>query len=206
MGIAERKAREKEEMRERIVEAAAQIFIEKGYQKASIRAIAKAIEYSPATIYLYFADKDALFHAVHDRGFGLFFEGFRQVFSQPVDDPFEKLEKLGETYLRFAAENPAYYELMFVEKGPMNALTEGEGWESGLKSKQILRTIVGECMEAGYIGGEDVEANAFAIWACVHGMASLYARDRMHMYEDKEAMLDKGLKAMNRIIRRTKRD
>ena len=69
MGIIERKERDKQEMRLKILETAKQIFIEEGFEKASIRAIADRIEYSPATIYLYFKDKNELFFSVHETGF-----------------------------------------------------------------------------------------------------------------------------------------
>jgi AcrR family transcriptional regulator len=72
MGISERKEREKQEMREKILLVATEMFIEEGYDKTSIRKIADKIEYSPATIYLYFKDKDEIFHAIHDKGFDKF--------------------------------------------------------------------------------------------------------------------------------------
>ena len=52
MGISERKEREKQEMRRKILDAAFEMFVEVGYERTSIRAIAEKIEYSPATIYL----------------------------------------------------------------------------------------------------------------------------------------------------------
>jgi AcrR family transcriptional regulator len=61
MGILERKEREKQEMRDLILNVATEMFIEEGYDKTSIRKIADKIEYSPATIYLYFKDKDEIF-------------------------------------------------------------------------------------------------------------------------------------------------
>jgi AcrR family transcriptional regulator len=49
MGLAERKERHKEDLRKEILEAAKQLFTEKGFEATSIRAIAEKIEYSPAT-------------------------------------------------------------------------------------------------------------------------------------------------------------
>ena len=69
MSIAERKQRDKEEMRHLILDAARDIFLSKGYYEASIRNIAEKIEYSPGTIYLYFEDKDEIFHSLHEEGF-----------------------------------------------------------------------------------------------------------------------------------------
>ena len=44
MGIAERKEREKREMRRKIIDAAFEMFVEVGYERTSIRAIADKIE------------------------------------------------------------------------------------------------------------------------------------------------------------------
>src|SRR4051794_30766926 len=54
MGVHERRARQKESVREEILDAARTLFVKEGYEHASIRKIADKIEYSPGTIYLYF--------------------------------------------------------------------------------------------------------------------------------------------------------
>ena len=69
MGILERKEREREDMRRLILNAARELFLEQGYEKTSIRNIADVIEYSPATIYLYYKDKNELFFALHEEAF-----------------------------------------------------------------------------------------------------------------------------------------
>ena len=57
MGVQERRAREKKELRQEILDAAREMFVEDGYENVSMRKIAEKIEYSPTTIYLYFRDK-----------------------------------------------------------------------------------------------------------------------------------------------------
>ena len=89
MGIVERKEREKEEMRKLILEAAQKLFLETGFEKVSIRNIADAIEYSPATIYLYFKDKNELLYAIHNIGFQKMIEEFYPALS--LADPFDRL-------------------------------------------------------------------------------------------------------------------
>ena len=66
MGINERKEREREEIRELILNAAREIFVEEGYEHTSMRKIAQKIEYSPGTIYHHFKDKSDLLLALHD--------------------------------------------------------------------------------------------------------------------------------------------
>ena len=69
MGIFERKERDKQGMRKLILDSAMSLFLEEGFGNVSIRRIAESIEYSPATIYLYFRDKDEILFALHNEGF-----------------------------------------------------------------------------------------------------------------------------------------
>ena len=54
----------KEEIRQRIVAAAIEVFLEKSYEKASMRHIAQLVGISVSNIYYYFTNKEALFHAI----------------------------------------------------------------------------------------------------------------------------------------------
>jgi AcrR family transcriptional regulator len=65
MGVQERKQREKAAMQRLILETANSLFEKKGIENISIRNIANAIEYSPATIYLYFKDKNEILSLSH---------------------------------------------------------------------------------------------------------------------------------------------
>ncbi len=48
------------------------MFVSLGYKAVSIRKIAEAISYSPATIYNYFKSIDEIFYAIHDEAFTIF--------------------------------------------------------------------------------------------------------------------------------------
>ena len=54
MGIAERKLRQKEELRMMILDAAWQMVKQEGWQALSLRRISEAIEYSVPVIYDHF--------------------------------------------------------------------------------------------------------------------------------------------------------
>lgn len=69
MGIKQRKDREREEMKDLILDAAKRISIEEGFSKVSIRKIAEEIEYSPGTIYLYFKNRDEILFELHNLAF-----------------------------------------------------------------------------------------------------------------------------------------
>ncbi len=184
MGIAERKEKEKREMRELILSTATNLFIGQGYERVSMRNIAEAMEYSPATIYLYFKDKNELLYTLSEEGFRKFFAAFGAL---PSDgDPLQRLKMLGEIYIRFALENPVYYDLMFIMRAPMESFHTGESWELGMKSHRILTKVVRQCIEQGYFSGKDPDTMAFMIWSFVHGVVSFKIRDRMKMYEHQD--------------------
>src|SRR5205807_9948129 len=67
--IRHRQAHEKQELRQAILTAAGELFLEQGYERFSLRKVAERIGYSPTTIYLYFHNKDDLLFTVVDEGF-----------------------------------------------------------------------------------------------------------------------------------------
>ena len=202
MGIAERKEREKQGMKDLILQAAMDLFIEEGYEKASIRKIADRIEYSPATIYLYFKDKDEIFHAVHEKGFEIFFGRMEKL--AVIADPFERLRKLGEVYLNFAWEHPQLYDLMFIMWGPMDALKDDTHWHCGMRAHNALKEMVRECIESGKMKEMDVDVASMAIWSFVHGIVSLRIRNRFRMClpEDLEKLIPAAVETMLQLFRK----
>jgi AcrR family transcriptional regulator len=177
MTIANRKERQKEELRTKILEVAKELFIERGFEETSIRNIAERIEYSPTTIYLYFKDKDDIFYALHQEGFILLNQYFRVL--QNVEDPFERLKAINKAYIDFALENREFYDLMFISRSPMNALNrDDEKWEEGNKAFGALFGTVNECIQKGYFKGMDPEILSFTCWSMVHGICALEVRGR----------------------------
>ena len=147
MGIQERKEREKAHMRQMILETALAIFQAEGFDKVSVRAIADRIEYSPATLYLYFKNKDDIFYALHEEGFRRFIEYQRR--ADVLDDPAQRLKKMGQDYLNFAVENPEYYDLMFIMAAPMREVSQE--WSCGKEAFENLVKAVQDCLESGQI-------------------------------------------------------
>ena len=65
MGIEERKEREKKQRRRQLIDAAEKVFAAKGFSGATIENIAEEAELSPATLYLYFKNKDELYASLN---------------------------------------------------------------------------------------------------------------------------------------------
>lgn len=176
MAIKDRKERDKLDKRKLIIESATRLFLEMGYEKTSIRTIADDIEYSPATIYLYFKEKDEIFFVIHEQGFELLNKEFLALNS--ITDPFERLSALGTTYLNFGLNNPDYYDLMFIMRAPLQEIACHDKWDAGDNAFQILVETVNAGIAAGMIRNEDPMVIAMTLWSAMHGLVSLYIRQR----------------------------
>src|SRR5256885_12589944 len=112
MGSAQRRQREKESLREKILGTAREMFASEGVEAVSMRKIAGRIEYSATAIYQYFPDKDALLREICERDFAALAEAAVRVAREA--DPLARLRKLGRAYVEFALEHPSSYRLMFM--------------------------------------------------------------------------------------------
>jgi AcrR family transcriptional regulator len=113
MGIAERKHRQKQALRARILDAARRIVMREGFTALSMRKIADAIEYSPATLYLHFASRDEIAHALCEEGFAQLLKMLEPLAA--IVDPVERLKAFGRAYVAFGVAHPQTYRLIFME-------------------------------------------------------------------------------------------
>lgn len=173
MGVQERKTRHKEDLKKEILKAARELVTERGWESTSIRNIAEKIEYSPATIYLYYKDKNEIIFDLHREGFRLLVSYLGVL--QGVNDPFERLKAMGRAYIRFALDNQDVYKLLFVMEEPMRhvASSAAPDWDEGDKAFGLLMQTVGDCQKTGYFKGLQTVNLSFVIWSTMHGLCTL---------------------------------
>lgn len=200
MGIAERKEKQKQEIKKMILDASMKLFVEEGFENVSIRKIAELIEYSPTTVYLYFKDKNEILFNLHELGFQKMAEYNDGLWE--IQNPLIRLHKMGENYIRFGLNNPEFYDLMFIQRAPMKSLEAMEDcdWKSGDVALGKLKDCITECMERKLIAPGDVTAASMAIWGMVHGMVSLANRDRFQKLVSSEQMLPMMQQSLNWLL------
>jgi AcrR family transcriptional regulator len=208
MGIAERKEREREALRTRIVEAARDIVSEEGLDALSMRAIAERIEYSPATIYLHFRDKDELLREVVLEGFQRMNDYGLEEFEKlgPEANPAEQHRAMGRAYARFALENTAYFRVMFelptVAQAPCPAdcgeAEEGMGRRAGQSWESMVGNIQ-RAIDAGLLQMPNAERAAVISWGLIHGLTSLYLSGHLRMVTSHEEFLALVEEAMDTL-------
>jgi AcrR family transcriptional regulator len=116
MGTTERREREKQELRTKILDAARELFAAEGYEAVTMRKIAERIEYSATAIYAHFKDKNALIRELCEEDFAAFAQAFVEFLS--IEDPIERMRRAGVAYVDFAIKNPQHYRLMFMTARP----------------------------------------------------------------------------------------
>ncbi|MDX2088837.1 MAG: TetR/AcrR family transcriptional regulator [Kofleriaceae bacterium] len=171
MGTADRIERERLAKRARILDAARELFVERGIEAVTLREIAQRIEYSTTAIYVQFKDKQDLVEQMVREDFATFVAALATVATRP--DPLERLWRLGEAYVAFALANPHHYRLLFMTPHPPEPHPEHE--PTGIEGYQLLLRTVTDCIDTGLFRPEvtDPHATAQGIWAATHGLVAL---------------------------------
>jgi AcrR family transcriptional regulator len=204
MGVAERKSREKQELKQQILDAARELFVRDGYESVSMRKIADKIEYSPATIYTYFKDKDEILDCLCDETFlKLHQKQMDRIASHPETDALTALKEGIETYIRFGLDHPEHYIVTFVLRAPLYESPEHcqtRKAQAGRKCFDGLRSAVRRCMEEGQIKNADLEETAQAIWAGAHGVTALLIAQRGFPFVARESLIKRTVEILIRGV------
>lgn len=170
MGIAERKERQRKEVRESILESAWHLVNEDGWQNLSIRKIADAIEYSVPVVYDHFENKEAILSVFNHQGFQLL--GNDLLAAKKLHTaPAAQLEAIAFAYRNFAFHNKQYYQLMY-----------GLGMPTceSLQSVPELMAFIGvifstidELIKAGNKENENTWMKVHSFWSMIHGLVSI---------------------------------
>jgi AcrR family transcriptional regulator len=201
MGLAERKERERQELTDLILLKAKDIIAKEGVEKLSIRKIATEIEYSPATIYTYFQDKDELLYQMMNKGFELMASYIADVYEEP--SPTKRIFMIGHSFSNFGIEHPDWYELMFHSANPMKHIQRCEAeWGHGIAIFEFLVATCQEAIKENKIKGWEARILALHLWSSMHGVICLHNSDRLcvvdHKYNDegKRDMIDQVLEGI----------
>lgn len=177
MGVNERRAREKSETRDKILDAARELFVTEGYEGVSMRRVAEKIEYSPTAIYVHFSDKQQLFHELCQQDYARLAEVFQS--SAMSSDPIERLKQIGNTYTEFGVRYPNHYKFMFMTPHPPQEPDEEDREIMGnpeVDAYAFLKWAVQQAIDAGRFREElqDAELISQTLWASVHGVIALH--------------------------------
>lgn len=156
----------------RALVAAATRLIEDGAgAQVTLRAAAMAAGVSIAAPYRHFESREALLAAV-------LIDGFHELTRRMEDaraaapEPLAALAATGLAYVRFAADRPALYRLMFSPA--CDKASFPELMDAGHASLAVLERAVRDARPHLGLAEEAVARVALSGWALTHGLAALY--------------------------------
>ena len=173
LGSQERRTRERAETRQRILDAAREMFVRHGYEATTMRAIAEKIEYTPTAIYHHFENKEALLTELANGDFRLLAGAFQRI--GRIEDPLERLVRTGQAYVEFALEHPMQYQLMFMTRLPPQILRELDEADPSKNAYGYLRHTCADVIATGRLKPQykDPDELALMAWSSLHGFLSL---------------------------------
>jgi AcrR family transcriptional regulator len=96
-----------ERTRSLLLDAAEQVFAEKGFTPASLDDIARAAGYTKGAIYKHFATKEDLFLAVSDRYWRRYFDHFTEVLSSATEVGAAELDAVAQRWRQLSLDRGA---------------------------------------------------------------------------------------------------
>jgi AcrR family transcriptional regulator len=174
VGSKERRERERVETRQRILDAARELFVQQGYEATTMRAIADRIEFTPTAIYHHFESKEVLLTELCRVDMRALVRAFERI--GRIEDPIERIERIGAAYVAFALEHPMQYRFMFMSvrpelPDPLRAARD----DPAENAYVCLRRACAEGIAAGRFRPEYVDPDELAQILCssMHGIVSM---------------------------------
>jgi AcrR family transcriptional regulator len=195
MGVKQRREREKSETRDKILDAARELFVTEGFEGVSMRKVAEKIEYSPTAIYVHFADKQELFRELCHQDYARLAEVFQS--SAMSTDPVERLKQIGAIYIDFGTRYPNHYRFMFMTPHPAQEPDEADREMMGnpeMDAYAFLKWAVQQAIDAGCFREEltDAELISQTLWASVHGVIALHIAKGCDAWVDWRPLQDRA--------------
>lgn len=190
---------EKAAEKARILEAALDILASDGYDGLTMRKLGQRIGASATKIYLYFINKDEVYLSV-------VIEGYRQLCAalrrsvETVRGGEARLDAFLHTYLEFAWAHPAFYEVMALQKIPMQADYAGtpmeeaarRKYEAGMEVFLLTRQVLEDYLEEqGCTPPVSRDAAAFSVIVFLNGLLNTYYNKLAQtVFSDLEQLLE----------------
>ena len=158
--------------RAEILTAAERIFVEHGYEGATIRKIADEVGLSSTALYMHFADKSEMLHEICRGAFEALIASHQEILVAD-EAPEARLRRMIEAYIKFGFDNPNAYRLTYLTR-PVEARegAQSVAQETGAELFRAFVAVVEEAVAVGRMRG-DPATIAQVIWASGHGIVSL---------------------------------
>lgn len=186
--MMKRRARTLEDKRKKgreILQAAKQLFFDKGYYGTTIEMITTQAGVSIGTFYFYYKNKIEIYKVLQDEGLDILLKMIEEVISRSGMSAREKLSELAYTYLNYYKEYREYFDIIAILSATPDELKETDTELSEIintKAFNVLKKIE-EVLLEGVRNGEFVLLDTWkatsVFWGLMDGLILLEERDNI---------------------------
>ncbi|MDX1590990.1 MAG: TetR/AcrR family transcriptional regulator [Balneolaceae bacterium] len=210
MNKLSRKEREKVARRESIIDAAEELFSEKGFDGATMEDVAERAELGKGTLYLHFKSKSSIFLAICERGSSQLNKILGKVLTEDVSG-IEMVKKMGFAYLEFIKKHPIYFSAFIFHETLMDD-DNLAGSKLAAKCEDHAREAMAYIVRALQIGMQDGSIRetinpremGLIIWGASKGVVHMAflkeSRNHLKILDDVSFSLDSLLENLITLI------
>ena len=181
--------------RAEILAAAERIFVEHGYEGATIRKIADEVGLSSTALYMHFTEKGEILHEICRQAFGALLEINQAIVTEP-GGPEQRLRRMMSAYIDFGFANPNAYRLIYMTRPvELQQGAQSAAQELGYTLYRSFEEVVDAVGADGRLRG-DARTTAQALWAGCHGVVSLVITKPYFDWVDRETLAKTLLDAL----------
>jgi AcrR family transcriptional regulator len=157
------------DLRQNVLQASLALIEEGGLDRLSMREVARKAGVSHQAPYHYFGDREAILAALAGEGFSRLGQSLARA-AADAGEPGDAVVAMGKAYVDFAIRHPPYFQVMFrADAVPLDRYPEARKQENeafGKLVEEIDKAFTGQAPE-------ERRGIAVAVWAMVHGLATL---------------------------------
>ncbi len=178
---AQRRAREKARRQQEILEAAREVFFEKGIHRATMDDVAAQAEISKGTVYLYFQSKESILAHLLLEGLSILLSQLEAAYApqEPLSAE-QHLRQLVEAYWQYSQTYPDYFRLlMALDRGRFQERVAAEMYQQILtestRGLELAAKAIRQGTEEGAFTADDPLLAAGVLWGALNGALALMA-------------------------------
>lgn len=162
--------------REDILEAAAQVFRQKGFHGASMQDIAEAVNLQKASLYHHVSSKQEILLALLNRALELLLERISAISDQPLPAD-KKLSQMIRAYLQILAENTDLSAVLLFEHRSLERRQHARHVPNRDKFEALWRNVLEEGVESNRFQCDDPALTTRAILGIMNWTITWYRPD-----------------------------
>lgn len=194
----ERRERRKQD----ILDTASRLFVQKGYESVTLRAIAEELGYAHAALYRYFPDKFSVLAEICRQTFAQLLTEVSELQSRPGDRQ-EVLFVTSKHFVAFALKHPHHFRTVFMGSGDWRKVQSGQYIDA--VGRECFAALV-QTFRAAWVSRHKTDGllQAHTWWVSLFGTAQVFlASGEDANLSDRQSLLELQMTALWRGLQET---